>query len=74
MFRENFLDSVIFFVIFLIIIIKSKFRRDGRLPNELRLISCEMGVLPSFDGSAVFCLGLTKVLATVSGPKQVSFI
>eukprot|EP00771_Trimastix_marina_P000744 gnl/Trimastix_PCT/1774.p1 GENE.gnl/Trimastix_PCT/1774~~gnl/Trimastix_PCT/1774.p1 ORF type:complete len:250 (-),score=35.14 gnl/Trimastix_PCT/1774:205-954(-) len=45
-------------------------RPDGRRPEELRTISCELGVYPQADGSAIFTQGQTKVLATVSGPKE----
>ncbi|KAH7817061.1 putative Exosome complex exonuclease RRP41 [Monocercomonoides exilis] len=56
MFREPFLTE--------------NFRRDGRTSDELRLITCELGIYPSFDGSAVYTQGTTKILATVSGPKS----
>lgn len=48
----------------------SGLRIDGRRPKELRKITCQLGVHPSADGSAVVELGLTKVLATVSGPRE----
>jgi len=44
-------------------------RQDGRRPQELRQLKCEIGFLPKADGSAVFEMGSTKVLAAVSGPK-----
>ena len=48
------------------------FRQDGRLPDELRKITCELGVLPQADGSALFEQGNTKVLAAVYGPHEPS--
>ena len=46
-------------------------RIDGRKPNELRRIQCEVGVFDKADGSAVFSQGNTKVVATVYGPHEV---
>lgn len=46
-------------------------RIDGRLPNELRKIQCEIGVFSQADGSAIFSQGNTKVIATVYGPHEV---
>lgn len=48
-------------------------RTDGRRPLELRTISCQLGVLDSADGSALFRLGNTAVLAFVKGPRQARF-
>ena len=48
------------------------FRQDGRRCDELRRIDCKLGVLPQADGSAVFEIGNTKVLAAVYGPHEVS--
>jgi len=45
-------------------------RLDGRRPGELRGVTASIGVLPSIDGSAIFELGGTKVLATVQGPRE----
>jgi polyribonucleotide nucleotidyltransferase len=38
-------------------------RIDGRLPNEIRNISCKTGVLPRTHGSAIFTRGETQALA-----------
>lgn len=46
-------------------------RIDGRRPNELRKIQCEIGVFSQADGSAVLSQGNTKVIATVYGPHEV---
>lgn len=45
-------------------------RADGRKSDEVRPIWCEVGVLPSVHGSAVFTRGQTQVLsvATLAGP------
>ena len=45
-------------------------RADGRKPNEVRPIWCEVGVIPRAHGSAVFTRGQTQVLsvATLAGP------
>ena len=45
-------------------------RRDGRRENEVRDIKCQFGVAKDADGSALFELGNTKVLATVFGPSD----
>lgn len=47
-------------------------RIDGRKPNELRKIQCEIGVFAQADGSAVLSQGNTKVIATVYGPHEVT--
>ncbi|KAK9103810.1 hypothetical protein Sjap_021064 [Stephania japonica] len=46
-------------------------RLDGRLPSELRQISAQIGAVPNADGSAVFEMGNTKVIAAVYGPRKV---
>lgn len=46
-------------------------RLDGRRPNEPRKMDAKMGVLPAVDGSAIFELGNTRVLATANGPREV---
>ena len=46
-------------------------RIDGRKPNELRKLSCEVGVFEQADGSASLSQGNTKVIATVYGPHEV---
>src|SRR5574344_1131760 len=45
-------------------------RADGRKPDEVRPIWCEVGVIPRAHGSAVFTRGQTQVLsvATLAGP------
>ena len=47
-------------------------RIDGRKPNELRKIQCEVGVFAKADGSASLSQGNTKVIATVYGPHEVN--
>lgn len=51
-------------------IIEKNKRIDGRSPEEIRELSCEIGVLPRTHGSAVFFRGLTRVLSilTLGGP------
>lgn len=39
----------------------SGLRLDGRRPKELRQLKCELGVLQSADGSAMFSMGNTVV-------------
>eukprot|EP00879_Flechtneria_rotunda_P003558 GHRR01003792.1.p1 GENE.GHRR01003792.1~~GHRR01003792.1.p1 ORF type:complete len:250 (+),score=66.73 GHRR01003792.1:129-878(+) len=46
-------------------------RRDGRRAKELRRIKCQLGVLQDADGSAMFEMGNTQVLASVFGPREV---
>ena len=46
-------------------------RLDGRRPQELRGLTAKLGILPQMDGSALFELGNTRVLATVTGPHEV---
>ena len=45
-------------------------RLDGRRPKETRRMRCELTALPGTDGSAIFELGNTKVLAAVHGPRE----
>jgi exosome complex component RRP41 len=45
-------------------------RIDGRRARETRRIRCELGVLRQADGSAIFELGNTRVLAVVTGPAE----
>lgn len=49
-------------------------RLDGRRATELRQVRCKMGVFTQPDGSAYIEQGLTKVLAAVYGPHQVSIL
>ncbi|KAG1660225.1 hypothetical protein FOA52_005095 [Chlamydomonas sp. UWO 241] len=46
-------------------------RLDGRRPKELRRLAAQLDVLASADGSAIFEMGNTKVLASVFGPHEV---
>jgi polyribonucleotide nucleotidyltransferase len=41
-------------------------RIDGRLPEEMRPIDCEIGILPMSHGSAIFTKGDTQSLVSVS--------
>ena len=41
-------------------------RIDGRKPEEIRSISCQVGVLPRVHGSAVFSRGETQVLSVIT--------
>jgi len=45
-------------------------RVDGRLPNEMRPLKIEAGVLSQADGSAYVEWGLNKVMAAVYGPRE----
>ncbi len=45
-------------------------RSDGRNYDELRPIRAEIRVLKNADGSALFELGNTKVIAAVYGPRE----
>jgi polyribonucleotide nucleotidyltransferase len=44
----------------------NKRRTDGRAPNEIRTITCEVGALPRTHGSAIFTRGETQALVTVT--------
>jgi polyribonucleotide nucleotidyltransferase len=44
--------------------LRRKIRMDGRRPEELRPIHCEVGVLPRVHGSALFTRGETQSLGT----------
>lgn len=46
-------------------------RIDGRRPMEMRKLQAEIGVVAKADGSAVFEMGNTKVIAAVYGPREV---
>ena len=41
-------------------------RPDGRSPEEIRPITCEVGILPRTHGSGLFTRGVTQVLSTVT--------
>lgn len=45
-------------------------RLDGRRAKELRALKCEFGTLKNADGSAMFEMGNTKVMAAVFGPHE----
>ncbi|NMB02658.1 MAG: polyribonucleotide nucleotidyltransferase [Firmicutes bacterium] len=47
-------------------ITKDKVRPDGRKPNEIRPISCEVGLLPRVHGSGLFTRGQTQVLTALT--------
>lgn len=47
-------------------IIEKKLRVDGRKPDDIRSISCEVGVLPRTHGSGLFTRGQTQVLTVVT--------
>jgi len=51
-------------------ILEKNKRPDGRKPEDIRSLSCEVGVLPRTHGSGVFYRGLTRVLSilTLGGP------
>ncbi|UZO82541.1 polyribonucleotide nucleotidyltransferase [Aquimarina sp. ERC-38] len=46
--------------------LKEGLRLDGRKPDEIRPIWCEVDYLPSTHGSAIFTRGETQALATVT--------
>jgi len=50
--------------------VKTPVRIDGRLPEQLRPIRIEVGVLGNADGSALVEYGATRVLAAVYGPRE----
>jgi exosome complex component RRP41 len=56
-------DEVIFFGL----------RQDGRKPAELRHLNISVGVVDNADGSSLFSMGNTKVMAFVYGPKQTKY-
>ena len=47
-------------------VIEKGMRFDGRKTDELRNISCEVGVLPRVHGSGLFCRGETRVLSVLT--------
>ncbi|KAI1290363.1 Exosome complex component RRP41 [Halotydeus destructor] len=47
------------------------FRTDGRRPDELREVTCRLGVFEQADGSAYVEIGNSRVLAAVYGPHEV---
>lgn len=50
----------------------SGIRADGRKCDEIRQVSCKLGVFDQADGSAYFEIGNTRVLAAVYGPHEIS--
>lgn len=48
------------------LIIKEHKRVDGRRPEEIRHISCEVGILPRTHGSALFTRGETQALVVTT--------
>src|SRR3990167_2108740 len=48
------------------LIIKEHKRVDGRRPEEIRPISCEVGILPRTHGSALFTRGETQALVVTT--------
>lgn len=57
-------------------ILKHNKRPDDRKPEEIREISCQVGILPRAHGSGFFCRGATKVLSilTLGGPHDQQLI
>ena len=52
-------------------VLKAKKRPDGRAFDQIRKISCEVGLLPRVHGSALFTRGETQALATLTlGTKE----
>ena len=49
---------------------ESGHRMDGRLPDEMRPLKIEAGVLSRADGSAYVEWGMNKVMAAVYGPRE----
>src|SRR6056297_2853765 len=47
-------------------ILEKNVRTDGRRPDEIRPISCEIGILPRTHGSALFTRGETQALAVTT--------
>lgn len=48
------------------LIIEQNVRPDGRRPDEIRPISCEVGLLPRVHGSGMFTRGQTQVLTALT--------
>jgi polyribonucleotide nucleotidyltransferase len=52
-------------------VLKAKRRPDGRAFDQIRQITCEVGLLPRVHGSALFTRGETQALATLTlGTKE----
>jgi polyribonucleotide nucleotidyltransferase len=48
------------------LVLNTGLRIDGRAPNEIRAITCEVGVLPRTHGSSLFTRGETQALVTTT--------
>jgi len=48
------------------IILDEQRRVDGRAPNEIRQITCNLGILPNVHGSALFTRGETQALVAAT--------
>ncbi len=46
-------------------------RGDGRRAHQVRRLDCAFGIVRDCDGSALVNQGLTKVVATVHGPREI---
>jgi polyribonucleotide nucleotidyltransferase len=47
-------------------VLEHRERMDGRKPDEIRSVTCEVGVLPRTHGSALFTRGETQALVTTT--------
>ncbi|MBI5739295.1 MAG: polyribonucleotide nucleotidyltransferase [Nitrospirae bacterium] len=47
-------------------VLQQGIRADGRKPDEIRKISCDVGILPRTHGSALFVRGETQCLAAIT--------
>jgi polyribonucleotide nucleotidyltransferase len=54
------------------LILEERKRPDGRTPEEIRAITCEVGLLPRAHGSGLFTRGQTQILtvATLGGTSE----
>lgn len=48
------------------LVVEKNIRADGRRPEEIRPISCEVGLLPRTHGSGLFTRGQTQVLSVAT--------
>jgi len=51
------------------LLVKGK-RLDGRKLDEVRPVSIEVGIIPNADGSCMFRIGGSEILAAVYGPRE----